>query len=174
MLSCCVSVVPKGVDAKVVAVDWRTLSPTCVLLWHSWPSLQKEAKEFLEREWNAQYWSRTTTMTEEEFYEDEDNKARALEHGWEVVNEDRGISKKAAVEDDDDEDDDDEDDDDDDEGMVAEGEDSEEGDEEDDEDSSETDTTGAGTDTVGKSKKVSSKTEADVAQVILHTCTCLY
>eukprot|EP00904_Undaria_pinnatifida_P004641 jgi/Undpi1/14178/HiC_scaffold_9.g03828.m2 len=114
---------------------------------------EKEAKEFLEKEWNAQYWSRTTTMTEEEFYEDEDNKARALEHGWEVVNEDRGISKKAAVEDDDDEDDDDEDDDDDDEGMVAEGEDSEEGDEEDDEDSSDTDTTGAGTDTVGKSKK---------------------
>lgn len=129
---------------------------------------QKEGKEFLEREWNAQYWSRTTTMTEEEFYEDEDNKKRGLEHGWEVVNEDRGISKKAVVEEDEDEDDDDEDDEDDDEeGMVAEGEDEEDGDEEDDEDSSEADATGGGTDKL-KSKKVASKTEADVAKVTDH------
>lgn len=129
---------------------------------------QKEGREFLEREWNAQYWSRTTTMTEEEFYEDEDNKKRGLEHGWEVVNEDRGISKKAVVEEDEDEDDDDEDDEDDDEeGMVAEGEDEEDGDEEDDEDSSEADATGGGTDKL-KSKKVASKTEADVAKVTDH------
>lgn len=134
---------------------------------------QKEAKEFLEREWNAQYWSRTTTMTEEEFYEDEDNKERALEHGWEVVNEDRGISKKALVEEDDDEDEDDddedEDDDDDEEGMVAEGKDEEDGDEQDDEDSSEANATGGGTDNL-KSKKVASKTEADVAKVTNHFC----
>lgn len=110
-------------------------------------------------------------MTEEEFYEDEDNKARALEHGWEVVNEDRGISKKAVVEEDDEEDDDEDDDDDEEEEevMIAEGEGEEDGDEEDDEDSSEADATGGGTDKL-KSKKVASKTEADVAQVINHFC----
>lgn len=104
-------------------------------------------------------------MTEEEFYEDEGNRERALEHGWEVVNEDRGISKKAVVEEDDDEDDDD--DDDDEESMVVEEEDDEEGDEQDDEDSSEADATGGGTDNL-KSKKVASKTEADVTKVTIN------
>lgn len=78
---------------------------------------QKEAKEFLEKEWNAQFWSRTTSLTEEEYFEDDDNWDRAMKHGYDVVNTARGFPPKykkelegeEEAEDDDDDEDDEED-----------------------------------------------------------------
>lgn len=118
----------------------------------------------LEREWHAQYWSRSTTLTEEEYYADEENWARALAHGWNVINEERGIKK--VVEEDDEDDDDEEEEDDDDE-YEYEDEAIEEGEEEE----AEADAAG-GADVVSKegaakTKKKAAKTEADVAQVTI-------
>lgn len=78
-------------------------------------STQKEAKEFLEKEWNAQFWSRTTSLTQEEYFADEENWDRAMKHGYDVVNTARGFPPKyreveaEEEEGDDDDDDDDED-----------------------------------------------------------------
>ncbi|CAM9426533.1 unnamed protein product [Ectocarpus sp. 8 AP-2014] len=79
--------------------------------------VEKEAKEFLEKEWNAQFWSRTTSLTEEEYFEDDDNWDRAMKHGYDVVNTARGFPPKYKKElegeeeaEDDDDDEDDEDD----------------------------------------------------------------
>ncbi|CAB1098260.1 unnamed protein product [Ectocarpus sp. CCAP 1310/34] len=79
--------------------------------------VEKEAREFLEKEWNAQFWSRTTSLTEEEYFEDEDNWDRAMKHGYDVVNTARGFPPKykkelegeEEAEDDDDDEDDEED-----------------------------------------------------------------
>lgn len=74
-------------------------------------SIQKEAKEFLEKEWNAQFWSRTTSLTQEEYFADEDNWDRAMKHGYDVVNMARGFPPKyKEVETEEEEDDDDDDD----------------------------------------------------------------
>lgn len=73
---------------------------------------QKEAKEFLEKEWNAQFWSRTTSLTEEEYFADEDNWDRAMKHGYDVVNMARGFPpkyKQAETEEEEEDDDDDDD-----------------------------------------------------------------
>lgn len=112
---------------------------------------QKEAKEFLEKEWNAQYWSRNTSMTLEEYVDDDENWERASQYAWEVMDESRGISKKKEEDEDDDDDDDSEED----EGEP-------EGNEE---DSSETDVTGGPVDVAGKdtgSSKTKKKTKADM------------
>lgn len=76
------------------------------------PSTQKEAKEFLEKEWNAQFWSRTTSLTQEEYFADEDNWDRAMKHGYDVVNTARGFPpkyKEAETEEEEEDDDDDDD-----------------------------------------------------------------
>lgn len=123
---------------------------------------QKEAKDFLEREWNAQYWKRNTTLTQEEYYVDEENWDRAVEHGWDVVNEERGFKKEVEVEEEEDDDEYDEDDEDDEEGVTADG---------DKGKVEKTDEPEGGTDVAGKegaagkSKKKATKTETDVAQV---------
>lgn len=76
-------------------------------------SPQKEAKEFLEKEWNAQFWSRTTSLTQEEYFADEDNWDRAMKHGYDAVNTARGFPPKyKEVETDEEEEDDDDDEDD--------------------------------------------------------------
>ena len=72
---------------------------------------QKEAREFLEKEWNAQFWSRTTSLTEEEYIKDEENWERAMKYGYDAVNTARGFppkNKEAEVEEEEDDDDDDE------------------------------------------------------------------
>lgn len=74
--------------------------------------VEKEAKEFLEKEWNAQFWSRTTSLTEEEYFADEDNWDRAMKHGYDVVNMARGFPpkyKQAETEEEEEDDDDDDD-----------------------------------------------------------------
>lgn len=81
---------------------------------------QKEAKEFLEKEWNAQFWSRTTSLTEEEYFDDEENWARAMQHGYDTVNTARGFPPKKTEEDEED-DEDDEDDEDEDQEVKADG-----------------------------------------------------
>ncbi|CAM9160270.1 unnamed protein product, partial [Hapterophycus canaliculatus] len=70
--------------------------------------VEKEAKEFLEKEWNAQFWSRTTSLTEEEYFEDDENWERAMKHGYDVVNTARGFPPKYKTDEEEEEDDDDE------------------------------------------------------------------
>lgn len=127
---------------------------------------QKEAKEFLEREWNAQYWSRNTSMTLEEYIDDDENWERASQHAWEVMDEARGISKKE-----DDDDDDDDDDSEEDEGeAVGEGKPEDKEDKDNQENSSETDAASGPADIAGKDNdssktKKTTKADADVTKV---------
>lgn len=81
---------------------------------------QKEAREFLEKEWNAQFWSRTTSLTEEEYIKDEENWERAMKYGYDAVNTARGFPPKNKEEEEVEGEDDDDDDDDDDEEQEEE------------------------------------------------------
>lgn len=116
---------------------------------------QKEAKEFLEKEWNAQFWSRTTSLTEEEYFEDDDNWDRAMKYGYDVVNTARGFPPKYKKElegEEEAEDDDDDEDEEEDEPKEA-----------DTTTSSENDAT-----SVTKPTKTGSKTDVDVSKVHTH------
>lgn len=131
----------------------------------------------MEREWNAQYWARNTTLTLDEYYEDGDNWDRAVAHAWDVVY-DRSSSKKVEEDSDDDDDNDDDDDDDDDDAVVAEGEEDDD-EEEDEDDSTETGVAGGTSDVIGKeggasgkSKKGAAQTEADTAKVMMAFVAC--
>lgn len=124
--------------------------------------IQKEAKEFLEKEWNAQYWSRNTSMTLEEYIDDDENWERASQHAWEVMDEARGISKRKEDDDDDEDDDDSEEDEGEPEGTE---------DKENEEDSSEADAAGGPVDVAGKdtgSSKTKKKTKADADVTKVH------
>lgn len=81
---------------------------------------QKEATEFLEKEWNTQFWSRTTSLTQEDYFADEDNWDRAMKHGYDVVNTSRGFPPKYKEVETEEEEDDDDDEDDEDEEEEAE------------------------------------------------------
>lgn len=115
---------------------------------------QKEAKEFLEKEWNAQFWSRTTSLTEEEYFEDDENWERAMKHGYDVVNTARGFPPKYKTEEEEEEEDDDDDEDEQDEDQ----------DNEEAKVPSETDTEGI----AAKPKKTASKADVDATKVNTH------
>lgn len=119
-------------------------------------STQTEAKEFLEKEWNAQFWSRTTSLTQEEYFADEDNWDRAMKHGYDAVNTARGFAPKYREVETEEEEEDDDDDDDDEEDEVGE---EEEGEVEEVEGSTDT-----GSNVAAKPSSSSKKTE-DVTQV---------
>lgn len=118
-------------------------------------SMQKEAKEFLEREWNAHYWTRNTTQSMEEYIDDDDNWERASRYAWEQVDASRVpalLGEEEGEEDDDDDDD-----------EGDEGEDDDE-DEEDSPASEGNDVAGKEGASAGKTNK-KEKTDADVPKV---------
>lgn len=83
-------------------------------------SMQKEAIDFLKREFGSAFWSSNRTAeTVEEYYEQGDNWDRAVVYAWGEVDPSR-LYQQGEKDDDEDDDEDDEDDDEDDDEVVAE------------------------------------------------------